>query len=162
MIRRVLPGDHAAIGELLKAAFPGPQEAALVCALRLDGDIVLELASVAESVVGYVGFSRMSVEAADLRITALAPLAVAEEHRRGGCGAALVKAGIEMLSQSGEDLVVVLGDPAYYGRFGFSARAARDLRTPYSGPVLQARALTERARQVAGAVFYAPAFAALS
>jgi putative acetyltransferase len=162
VIRSVQPGDHVAIGEILEAAFPALQEAALVCALRRDSDIVLELVSVAESVVGYVGFSRMSVEAADLRITALAPLAVAEEHRRRGCGAALVKAGIEMLSQSGEDLVVVLGDPASYGRFGFSAHAAWDLRTPYSGPALQARALTARARQVAGAAFYAPAFAALS
>jgi predicted N-acetyltransferase YhbS len=63
VIRSVQPGDHAAIGEILEAAFPALQEAALVCALRRDSDIVLELMSVAESVVGYVGFSRSVVTA---------------------------------------------------------------------------------------------------
>jgi putative acetyltransferase len=162
VIRRAFLGDYAAIGELLETAFPSPQEAALVCALRHDGDLVLELVSVVESVIGYVAFSRMSMKPTDLRITALAPLAVAEGYRRRGHGTALVTTGLEMLAESGEDLVLVLGDPDYYARFGFSARAAQELRTPYSGPALQARALTECARQIAGTACYAPAFAALS
>jgi putative acetyltransferase len=57
--------------------------------------------------------------------------------------------------------VLVLGEPGFYGRFGFSAEAARVLETPYDGPFLQALALSPEGGKAAGPVHYAGAFAEL-
>jgi putative acetyltransferase len=57
--------------------------------------------------------------------------------------------------------VLVLGEPAYYGRFGFAAEDAAGLKTPYDGPYLQALALTEEGRHARGPVQYPSAFAEL-
>ncbi len=96
------------------------------------------------------------------RIVALAPLAVAAAWRRRGVGAALVRASLEELRASGCDLVLVLGDPAYYGRFGFEPAADLALRTPYDGPHQQALALSECGRAARGLqVIYPDAFAGL-
>jgi predicted N-acetyltransferase YhbS len=96
------------------------------------------------------------------RIVVLAPLSVSTEWRRRGIGAALVRASLEELRTSGCDLVLVLGDPAYYGRFGFVPAAEFCLRTPYDGPHQQALPLTERGRTARGLrVTYPAAFAGL-
>jgi putative acetyltransferase len=55
-----------------------------------------------------------------------------------GIGSALVRQGLKVCSGQGVPAVVVLGDPGYYGRFGFSAELARELQTPWSGPNLMA------------------------
>ena len=55
----------------------------------------------------------------------MAPLAVEPSFHGTGIGGALVREGHLRLKEAGEKLAVVLGDPAYYGRFGYShARAA--------------------------------------
>jgi putative acetyltransferase len=96
------------------------------------------------------------------RIVVLAPLAVTAPRRRRGIGADLVRASLEELRTSGCDLVLVLGDPAYYGRFGFVPAAEFCLRTPYDGPHQQALALSQRGRATRGLqVIYPHAFAGL-
>lgn len=64
----------------------------------------------------------------------LAPLAVAGRYRGKGIGRALVERGLQALRERGADLVFVLGDPRYYGRYGFSphhrVRAPYDLAHP--------------------------------
>jgi predicted N-acetyltransferase YhbS/RimJ/RimL family protein N-acetyltransferase len=120
-LRTERAGDEAAIHAVVAAAFPTDAEARLVDALRADPDAWLpDLSVVAErdgDVVGHVLVSQ--VHLGDLPVLGLAPLAVHPDHQRGGVGAALVHEALARAEVAGGPLVVVLGDPAYYGRFGF-------------------------------------------
>ena len=80
------------------------------------------MAEAGRAVVGHVAFSAVSVAGAAGGL-GLAPLAVRSEVRRRGGGAARVRAGLETCRRAGAEFVVVLGEPDYYGRFGFTAAA---------------------------------------
>src|SRR3546814_11166143 len=69
---------------------------------------------------------------------ALAPLAVMPDYRRSGVAAALVTAAIEQMRDAGALLMFVLGEPGYYGRFGFSAENAEGFDSPYARPYFMA------------------------
>ena len=161
MIRPETDRDIDAIRKVLTDAFPGPEEAKLVDDLRAAGDLVLSLVADEGGIVGHVAFSRLRLAAADLRATALAPLAVLSERQRTGIGTALAREGLSMLATNREDLILVLGEPAFYGRLGFNRAAAVRLKTPYDGPHLLAKVLSEQGSRAEGEVRYAPAFAAL-
>ena len=90
---------------------------------------------------------------------ALAPLAVLPERQRGGVGRALVDHAHRLLRDRGEALSIVLGDPAYYGRFGYSRERARAFSSAYQCDAFQA--LAWRDAPDGGRVAYAPAFARL-
>lgn len=158
-IRPEAPDDRDAIHALIRDAFGQEAEAVLVDRLRDAGDLVLSLVADDGGIVGHLAFSRMLGPLG--RVVALAPLSVSQARQQQGIGTALVRESLRRLKEAGADLVLVLGDPAYYGRFGFTTEAAKSLRTPYDGPYLQALALTERGRGLAGEVAYAPAFAEL-
>jgi putative acetyltransferase len=158
-VRDETPADFAAIRAVNEAAFGGAQEADLVDALRRDGDLLLSLVADDGGVIGHAAFSRVQVEGDPA--VALAPVAVRPERQRRGAGTALIEHGLQRLRQSGETLVFVLGEPAYYDRFGFAAAPAARFETPYPGPYFQSLALSPRAPSF-GAVRYARAFAALS
>jgi putative acetyltransferase len=161
MIRAETAADVDAIRKVLMAAFPGPGEAKLVDDLRSAGDLVLSLVADEGGIVGHVAFSRTEFMALELRGTALAPIGVLPGRQRTGVGSALVREGLLRLAQAGEDLVLVVGDPGFYERFGFNHAAAARLRTPYDGPYLLAKALSGQGRQAHGEVRYSPAVAAL-
>jgi putative acetyltransferase len=138
--------DVASIDDLLRTVFPLRNEAMLVRDLCVDGDMVLVLAAIDEdddSVVGTVAFSRMavSVSGKDVPAVALAPIAVAPAYRRQGVAEALIRAGLERMEQAGIVLCFVLGDRAFYGRFGFDPDLAQGFASPYSGEHLMALAL---------------------
>jgi putative acetyltransferase len=159
-IRPEVPLDFGAIRGLLTNAFGGPTEATLVDRLRRDGELVLALvADVAGTVVGHVAFPRLQIEADGIVHPAagLAPLAVAGRHRRHGIAAALARVGLERLAERGEALVFVLGDPAYYTRFGFSVETAMPYTCVYAGPHFMALRLARDAPR-AGTVRYPAAF----
>ena len=163
-VRAETPADFAAIRAINTVAFGGAQEAALVDALRADGDLVLSLvAETGDDIVGHVAFSRMQVEQAGRATPAvsLAPLAVRPEHQRRGLGTALVKSGLKQLTKRGETLVFVLGEPEYYGRFGFTTGRAARFTSPYPGPHFQSLTLSPQAPS-SGTVRYARAFALVS
>ncbi|MBQ1498045.1 MAG: N-acetyltransferase [Sphingomonas sp.] len=167
-IRPATGGDVAAIDALLRRAFPAEDEARLVQRLCIDGDMVLTLVADDEetgALAGMIAFSRMDVAIAGKPIAAvaLAPLAVEAAWRKQGVGEALVQAGIAQLADAGGVLAFVLGDPAYYGRFGFAAEWARGFASPYAGDYLMALPLQGGAMPcgVRGAATHAPAFAAL-
>ncbi|MCC7427319.1 MAG: N-acetyltransferase [Alphaproteobacteria bacterium] len=146
---------------LLCAAFPTPAEADLVERLRRDGDAAVALVAAAGDgrVIGHVMLSRM---AAPFRALGLGPVAVDAAHRRRGTGAALIGAALARARAGGWQGVFVLGDPAYYRRFGFTPEAAAGFDCAYAGPYLMALALGGGPLPVAsGPVAYAPAFAAL-
>ena len=96
-----------------------------------------------------------------MRACALAPLAVLPQRQRQGIGSALVREALKRLEEDRMDLVLVLGEPDYYGRFGFATDLAKRLTTPYDGPYLQALALSERGAAAHGPAAYARAFAEL-
>lgn len=155
-IRAATPGDHGAIDALLEAAFPTDAEARLVRALRQEGAARIELVAEAEgAVIGHVLFSAMAAPAGAV---ALAPVAVAEAWRRRGVADRLIREGLARAE--GATLAVVLGDPAYYGRFGFTAEGAKGFACVYAGPYLMAAALGEGA-PTEGELIYPGAFAAL-
>ena len=128
-IRPETAADADAIRALLAHAFETSAEAELVDRLRRDGDLVLALIAIdaAQAVVGYVAFLRLRVESAggEFPVIGLAPLAVAATHRRQGIGAALTCAGLDHLRAHDETLAFVMGNPAYYTRFGFALETAQ-------------------------------------
>lgn len=146
-----------AIRRLLIAAFPTAAEADLVDRLRRDGDLAISLAALDDDAV--VGHAALSPMTAPLKALGLGPLAVAPERQRQGIGSALVREGLRRAEAEGWDAVFVVGDPAYYGRFGFTAEAASGFASPYAGPFFMALALGGRGLSVrSGKVGYAPAF----
>lgn len=134
-IREAVAADHAAIRALHLPLFgeEGDAVAALALALLADETARPVLALVAEAegeVVGSVIFSAVQVTGSeDVPARILAPLAVAGRCQRQGIGRALVEQGLERLRAQGVRLVFVLGDPQYYGRFGFSHR--HRVQAPY-------------------------------
>ena len=162
-IRSETAADEAAIRRVIADAFGGTDEADLVEALRRDGDVIV--AAVAEragAIVGHVLFSRMSIEGAPGRrvaAVALAPLAVAPASQRLGIGGALTRHGLARLQAQGERIVIVVGHPAYYPRFGFSPALARSLDSPFDGDAFMALELVPGALDgVSGRVVYPRAF----
>lgn len=162
MIRDETPADHATIAALLRAAFAGSAEARLVEDLRAGGLVIAALVAVeSAAVVGHVMFSRLSLEfdGVPRKGASLAPLAVATSHRSRGIGSSLVAAGLERLARNGVEAVVVLGSPAYYGRFGFSAELASRLEAPFRGAAFMALELVPGALAgERGSVHYPEAF----
>ncbi len=160
MIRAARPADAMAIGALLRAAFGGEDEVRLVSALRAAGDAVIELvfADAADGLLGHILFSPMAVGRA--AALALAPLAVLPSAQRRGIGTALVRAGLAAARRRAEGWCLVLGKPAYYGRFGFMAEAAAGVTgLPWSGhPAFQALRLAPDAPPLSGPGHYACAF----
>src|SRR5690606_35540205 len=103
---------------------------------------VLELVATHEQeLAGHLLFSRLRVVGSEgdaFDAVALAPLAVASDIQRTGVGIALVEHAHPVLQAQGERLSVVLGDPAYFGRFGYEAERAAGFESDYAGPYLQA------------------------
>jgi putative acetyltransferase len=159
ILRDELPADHAAIWQVVHAAFGSAGEADLVDRLRADGDVAVSLVAVeGEAIVGHVLLSRMQ---APFRALGLAPVSVRPDRQRSGVGSALVREALARAKAEGFEAVFVLGDPAYYGRFGFDPATAQGFASPYAGPHLMAVALTGPLPVTSGRVDYAPAFAAL-
>jgi len=134
--------DRSTIHGLLTHAFGGTAEAMLVDALRQDGALLVSLVAVEDDrIVGHVAASPMHSDNGGNRLAAaaLAPLAVAPDRQRRGAGSALVVALLDALDRQQVDFVIVLGDPAWYQRFGFERAADTGLRTPFDGPALSVR-----------------------
>ena len=159
-IRTERPEDRAAIRDLLTGAFESAAEADLVDRLRADGDTVFSLVADEGGVVA--GCAMLSRMRAPFRALGLAPVAVREEYRRRGIAERLIREALRCARDDAWDAVFVLGDPAYYGRFGFRAETAAGFDCAYTGPYLMALSLDGLPLPAAsGPVEYAPAFAPL-
>lgn len=166
-IRPEQPADHPQVFRANQLAFGRPNEARLVEALRRSPAFIPDLSLVAveeDAVLGHVLFTRIAVRSASnsCAALALAPLAVLPARQRSGIGSALVRQGCADARRLGHGLVIVVGHPAYYPRFGFVAGERFGIRLPFEVSPgafmvleLRAGALTG----VQGDVLYPPEFA---
>ncbi len=173
LIRPEQPADRDAVRGLLAAAFGNADaeglndESRLVDRLRDEGYAAVSLVAEEDGrIVGHVVFSEVAIETADkaphdpLPALSLAPLAVAPDRQREGIGSELVRRGLDECRRAGWRIVLVVGHPEYYRRFGFSRELARALADPFSaGDAFMALELEAGALEgVTGAVKYSPPF----
>jgi putative acetyltransferase len=165
-IRRETPDDADPVRRVNELAFGRPHEAALVDALRGSVDAVSLVAVVGDHVVGHVLFTSVRIEGSQRTTAAvgLGPMAVLPEHQRRGVGSALVRAGLDVCRRLGHAVVVVLGHPAYYQRFGFVAAGTKGIQYERVVPSEAFLVLELRTGAVArsgGVVRYRPEFTAV-
>jgi putative acetyltransferase len=160
ILRPETPADRAAIHALTAAAFEGHphsdgSEPRIIEALRDAGALSLSVVAEIDGVlVGQASFSPVQWDG-DGDWFGLGPVSVAPNHQNQGLGRTLTEAGLEQLRRNGARGCVVMGEPAYYSRFGF----ARDERFTYPGvPAEYFMALACGAVEGAGKVRYHPAF----
>lgn len=132
-IRPEQSSDAPAVHRVHEAAFPTATEADLVDRLRDNGKAAVSLVAVDEDrIVGHILFTPVTFEPpADVTAFGLAPMAVLHDHEKHGVGRRLVQNGLAECHAKGACLVVVLGDPTYYGRFGFERASRHGLRNEF-------------------------------
>jgi len=168
LVRRELPGDRPGVRRLHAAAFDRPAlrgaeapEARLVDLLRDGGHLVAALSLVAVADGGLVGHVACSSGTVDGRaLLALGPLGVLPEHQRRGVGSALVHTALGAADALDEPAVVLLGDPAYYSRFGFEPATRHGLlpADPAWSTAFQVRRLSTWDASLQGTFRFAPPF----
>lgn len=137
LVRNEQPEDAEAIRRVLVAAFDRSGEADLVEALRRNQKLIASLVALVEGeVVGQVAFSAVQIDTsgASFEAAGLAPVAVSPVWQRRGIGSRLVRAGLEACRQAGRNVVVVLGDAAFYARFGFVPARHLGIRWEHDAP----------------------------
>ncbi len=154
--------DQRAIHQVNTAAFGQPAEGNLVDLLRNDGLAVVSYVAVSsDTVVGHILFSELPIETerGTIPAVALAPMAVLPQFQRQGIGSELVRRGLDICRERGQQAVIVLGHPEYYPRFGFSPQLAERISSPFSGEAFMALELvTGVLENVQGQVTYPPPF----
>jgi len=117
--------DHAAIAELTAQAFAPVEhsnqtEPAIIAGLRAAGALSLSLVAEDQGeLIGHVAFSPVTIGGRDLGWFGLGPVSVHPDRQHRGVGGALIRAGLDRLRAQGAAGCVLLGEPAYYRRFGF-------------------------------------------
>jgi putative acetyltransferase len=130
IIRSEISTDASPIRALTDAAFAGvwhssQTEGAIVDALRQAGALTISLVAEQDNkIIGHVAFSPVLVAGKEIGWFGLGPVSVSPSLQRRGIGAALIEEGLRLLKNRSANGCVVLGDPNYYGRFGFSSEHA--------------------------------------
>jgi putative acetyltransferase len=166
-IRPERSGDQSGIRRVNERAFAQSSEADIVDAVRSAGAMTLSLVALLRGeVVGHILFSPVTVQSPNGNFDAvgLAPMAVVPELQKNGIGSQLVQRGLAELCAAGHELVVVLGHPAYYPRFGLVKASTYGIRSEYDVPdevfmALELKPGVLRGRG-GGVVRYRPEFAA--
>jgi putative acetyltransferase len=164
-IRLERPEDVDSVRVVNQRAFGGDAEAKIVDVLRAMPSAVSLVALINGQVTGHILFTPVEVERVPegLKAVGLAPLAVLPEEQRHGIGTALVRKGLDVCRLLGYGLVVVLGHPEFYPRFGFKPASDYGLHCVYPAPaetfmVLELRPGT--LKTASGLVKYQPEFGA--
>lgn len=156
--------DISAVRRVNELAFGQPNEANIVDSLRASARPYISLVAVQdEQVIGHIFFSPVTIEAEEpSAVLGLAPMAVLPEYQRQGIGSQLVREGLKECQRIGCDVVVVLGHPEYYPRFGFVPASRKGLRCQYQVPdeVFMVAELKPNALTARGLVKYRPEFGA--
>ena len=155
--------DREGVYDVNAAAFETDTEAKLVDALREDPDAWLPgLSYVAEApdgtIAAYALITRCHVD--EVPALALAPVAVLPDRQRQGAGTAVVRAVLAAARARGERLVLVLGHPEYYPRFGFVRASEYGIRPGFDVPdaAMMALVLDPSAAAAPGVIRYPAAF----
>ena len=161
IIRSAREADSEAVARVHRAAFDTGAEAAIVERARALGDDVAQLSLVAEldrRIVGHVLISRARLDGRS--VLALGPIGVLPELQRQGLGGALMRQTIERARAAGEPLIVLIGHPWYYPRFGFVRASTLGIRPPFeiADEVFMALELRAGGAEGGGAFTYSPAF----
>lgn len=165
VVRPERPEDEAQIRQVNREAFGREAEADLVEALCRTGAVTLSLVAVRQGqVVGHILFSPMTIQAEEETYPAvgLGPLAVLPRFQRQGIGSQLVETGLASCKAAGHEIVIVLGHPDYYPRFGFRPASLHGVRWEHEAPdeafmVVELRPGALEGK--AGVARYHPAFA---
>lgn len=132
-IRATTEADRPALVELYRDAFPAEDLVPLLHRLLDAGALVHSFAAIVDgALAGHIALTRCAVSDSVASAWLLGPLAVAPLHQRKGIGSALIAHCVRLAESEGSVRVLVLGDPAYYGRHGFEAE--RDITPPYALP----------------------------
>jgi putative acetyltransferase len=156
--------DYPAIAEVNILAFGKEDEAQIIEKIRDSDRYIPELSLVAEVedvVVGHILFSYIDLIGEEtLRVLGLAPMAVHPQFQRQGIGSALVQKGLEIADAMGEAIVIVLGHPPFYSRFGFQPSVNYKIQCPFEVPedVFMVKPLKNYQEKYKGQVVYPPAF----
>ncbi len=135
-IRPATRRDFDLIPPLIEAAFGQHDEALIVERLRDDGDIVFEFVATDRDVL--IGHIVMSKLVSPKHCLALAPLSVHPDYQKRGIGSTLVRKATEVAEERGWTAAFVLGNPAYYGRFGYEVAEAQEFDTVYPSEFMAA------------------------
>lgn len=130
LIREANDEDRPAILKIVKAAFARADEAKIVEKLWADDAVALDLvAEIDGEIVGHCAFSPVTADP-PLKgaLLGMAPVSVAPAHQNKGVGGAMIETGIDYCRSRGASLIVVLGAPKYYSRFGFEPASAKSIR----------------------------------
>ncbi|MEH2203764.1 MAG: N-acetyltransferase [Nostoc sp.] len=156
--------NYTAIAEMNTLAFGQENEAKLVEKIRNSDRYISNLSLVAEVenvIVGHILFSYIDLVCEEtLQVLGLAPLAVRPQFQRQGIGSALIKAGLEIAEAKEETIVIVLGHPHFYTRFGFQPSVVYEIESPFPVPeeFFMVKALQSYQKQYKGKVVYPAAF----
>ena len=132
-IREGLPTDREALETLYSAAFPDEDLVPLLRELLNEADNVVSLVARCDGeIVGHIAFTLCRIAGREEIVHLLGPLAVSPKFQRQGIGGALIQEGLNRLTRQSAAQVNVLGDPAYYSRFGFEPD--RNVSPPYELP----------------------------
>lgn len=160
-IRSESAEDIPGIRAVVCAAFKRPNEADLVDALRRSGSLCFSAVAVIDDpIVGHAGFSPVTIDGR-YQALALGPLAVEPNFQGQGIGSALVKWSLEECRHLGHQLVIVLGEPAYYRRFGFRSASNFGINCPFTvrpGAFMALELSPGAAKNCPGTVSYRPEF----
>ena len=135
IIRAETPEDYDAIHRINDEAFGDPIDAQLIAMIRASDRFVAELSLVAVSqgqTLGHVISSYVDLELVPdtRRVLQVGPLAVLPSHQRRGIGAALMHETTRIAEERGEPLLLIEGNPTYYGRFGFTRADEHGIEPP--------------------------------
>jgi putative acetyltransferase len=165
LVRAETAADRDGIAAVTRAAFGREKEARMVDAIRASDGFVPELSLVAEDhgeIVGHAMLCWVGLEGSSRRLLELGPVSVAPERQRQEIGSALVRESLRLADERGEPLVLVLGHPTYYPRFGFRPASQLGLLPPdetIPDAAWMAIPLSSYDPEIRGRVVFPPAYA---